>query len=212
MAGKLQREVAGLSKGNKVRAEELLRHIDGRKAQVREAFYEIGRSLAELLERKLYGSLGYASFGEMLTAREIMSVAQAFKFIEVARKFTRDKALLLGPEKAYALARYSARTKEEDDPESYLTRGFPLGGKRKPVEDVSLREILEATRTAVSRQKGEHGVSERARKDAEADAAKVEGWLRKEDATDAKVSLFFRRGTWQLRIEGPAHQLARAAK
>jgi hypothetical protein len=148
----------------------------------------------------------------MLTAREIMSVAQAFKFIEVARKFTRDKALLLGPEKAYALARYSARTKEEDDPEAYLTQGFPLGGKRKPVQEVSLREILEATRTAVSRQKGEHGVSERARKDAEADAAKVQAWLRKHDVTDGKATLFFRRGTWQIRIEAPAHQLSRATK
>ena len=196
-------DAAPLSKTAKVAAEALLAGIDKQKLRATEAFYEIGGALRQLLEQKLYGALGFASFEELLVERHVMDATQAKKLIEVHRKFSRARALAIGPEKAYALARYAARTKADDTPEEFVERGFPIAGRRKPVNEVSVRAVLEATRTAVARQKGSRGESERARKDAETELRFVKKILHKHEV-EGLVGLSFRRGSWHLRIEIPA--------
>ncbi len=192
-----------LAKSSRVRANELLSFVERRKREITRAFYELGVALRELHEKKLYGSLGYASFDAMLADREVMSGFQARKLIEVVRTFDRDVATRIGAEKAYALARYVDRTKESDDPSEYVLEGFPVGGRRKGIDDVTVREILRATQVAVLRQKGGHGESERARRDAEAVARHVRAKLGERTDHAADVGLVFKRGAWRLRVELP---------
>ena len=197
------KDVVPLAKTAKATAEALLARIDKQKIRATEAFYDIGGALRQLLEQKLYGARGFASFEDLLAERDVMDATQAKKLIEVHRKFSRDRALAVGPEKAYALARYAARTKADDAPEDFIDKGFPIGGRRKPVAEVSVRAVLEATRTAVARQKGSRGESERARKDAETELRFVKSLLHQHEV-EGLVGLTFRRGSWHLRIEIPA--------
>ncbi len=128
------------------RAEELLELIARRKKRITEDFYEIGQALAEIRKKKLYVALGYESFAKLLTARAVMSVRSAEKLIEVVQAVPRTRALDLGPEKSYALARLVAATPEVDSVETILERGVHVGKKRKPVAALSTREFDETTR------------------------------------------------------------------
>lgn len=193
-----------VSKSAQRRAEGLLVLIERKKGEAARAFYEIGAALDEIVSKKLYGVLAYASFEKLLDDREIMAASQAFKLIEVSRKFSRDQALRLGPEKAYALARYVARTRENDNPGELLAEGFPIGGRRRSLDDVTAGQIQEATRTAVRRQKGEHGASERAHRDAMSVERRVRAALRHRANADVTVGLSFHHGSWHIRVDVPA--------
>lgn len=192
-----------VAKNARTRASQLLAFVERRKREIARAFYEVGASLRELNEKKLYASLGYASFDAMLADREVMSGFQARKLIEVVRTFDRDVAARLGAEKAYALARYVDRTKEVDDPAKYVRAGFPLGGHRKPIDVVTVRDITRATQVAVRRQKGQHGESERARLDAESVARRARATLGKRTDHMCEAAVVFRRGSWWLRVTLP---------
>ncbi|MEO6417883.1 MAG: hypothetical protein ABIP39_00650 [Polyangiaceae bacterium] len=203
-------EVQGVTKAARLSAEELIERVERLKLGIAQGFYEMGRCLGELLDKKLHLSLGFASFEAMLDERGVMSAMQAFKLIEVSRQFSKRDAVRLGPEKAYALVRHVARTKQTDDAAEYLLEGFPVGGRRRPIDEVTVRDILMATRTAVSRQQGERGESERARKDAESIRRKVHAALVKRVGDEAEVKVYFRRGGWRVVVELPA-ELAESA-
>ncbi len=128
------------------RAEELLELIARRKARIAEDFFEIGQALREILKKKLYVALGYESFAELLTKRGVMSPRTADKLIEIAEAVPRTRAMELGQEKAYALARLVAATPELDSVESVLEKGVKVGGARKSVARASTRQVIETTR------------------------------------------------------------------
>ena len=193
-----------LVKVAKGRAESLIEVIGKQKRNIALAFYELGMALKELNDKKLFAVLGYDSFDHLLAERGIMGGTQARKLIEVVRVFEKTYALALGPEKAYALARHVARTKQDDNVDEFVKRGFPIGGHRRPIDEVSAREIAEATRVAVRKQKGQHGASERARKDAETIARHVKAALRQRTEDEAQVELTYRRGSWWVRVTLPA--------
>ena len=201
-----------LAKSGRSRANELLQFVERRKREITRAFYELGVALRELHEKKLWGALGYESFDAMLALREVMSGFQARKLIEVVRTFDREIASRLGAEKAYALARYVDRTKQDDDPAEYVLEGFPVGGRRKRIDQVTVREILRETQLVVSRQKGGHGESERARRDAESVARHVRARLAERTDHQSEVGLVFRKGSWRLRVELPAEMADRALR
>lgn len=201
-----------LAKSGRPRANELLQFIERRKLEITRAFYELGVALRELHEKKLWGALGYPSFDAMLVEREVMSGFQARKLIEVVRTFDRELASRLGAEKAYALARYVDRTKQDDDPAEYVLEGFPVAGRRKGIDQVTVREILRETQLAVSRQKGGHGESERARRDAESVARHVRARLAERTAHEAEVGLVFRKGSWRLKVDLPVEMADRALR
>ncbi|MGH7282250.1 MAG: hypothetical protein ACRELY_12040 [Polyangiaceae bacterium] len=168
------------------------------------SFYDMGQVLAEILDSKLYAALGYASFEALLEDRELMGARQARKFIDVANAFRREPAVRLGPEKAYALIRYCARTEKDDEPVSFVHAGFPIGGKRKDIDVITVREIEAATRTAIGRQKSSHGQSERARVEVESERRAVLVALHKRGIEDAHVSVKWARSSWHLVVEVPA--------
>ncbi|MGH7285505.1 MAG: hypothetical protein ACRELY_28625 [Polyangiaceae bacterium] len=202
-----------LAKTVKTRGLELLDRIEHRRDDLARAFYDIGAALSELHEKKLYAAMGYTSFDDMLEARQLMTGQYARRLIQVARAFDREQAQRLGADKAYALIRYVARTKLEDDPSEYLAEGFPVpGGTRRPIDEVAVREITEATRMVLLRQKGEHSASERARKDAATMARKLQAKLRDRTDEQASVRHMFRRGSWWLEIAIPAEMAWNAVR
>lgn len=193
-----------LAKSSKARAETLLQTIENRKREIGRAFYDLGVALRELHEKKLFGALGYESFDAMLLDRGVMSPAQARKLVEVVRSFHRDTAERLGAEKAYALARYVARTKQDDDVGELVAEGFPVGGRRKSIDVVTVRQIAHATQVAVLKQKGEYGENARAKERAETIARRLSGKLHKKTDGASAVAVVYRHGSWWLTVQIPA--------
>jgi hypothetical protein len=185
------------------RAARLLRTIERRKERVRGAFYDIGAALAELADKKLYRALGYTSIAELVVHREIMSPAQAFKFIEVARRFSRAEATALGAEKAYALARYATRAGADADLASFLARGFPIARERRPLTAVTVRQIVEATQCL--------GDDAALRAGALREVAEWRRDLRARGVR-ATAALFLKNGEWHVRVEIPAKALRRVIR
>ena len=203
---------SSLAKSTKAHAIDLLERVVVRKNDIARAFYDIGVSLAELHEKKLYGSLGYDTFEAMLIDRNLMSAQYARRLIQVVGAFDRHQAQRLGAEKAYALVRYTVSTKLADDPAEYIEEGFPVaGGKRRPIDEVGIKDITAATRSAVLKQKGQHGASEAARKAAGTAAYKMSAKLRARTDGEAAVRHIFKRGSWWLVIEVPV-EMASAVK
>lgn len=196
--------MSNLTKSARARAESLLQGIEHRKREIGRAFYDMGSALRELNEKKLFGALGYESFDAMLHDRGVMSPAQARKLVEVVRTFDRTMAERLGAEKAYALARYVARTKKDDDVGELVEEGFPFGGRRHSIDAVTVRQITRATQVAVLKQKGQHGESERAQKRAETIARRLQGKLRKRTDEAASAAVVFRHGSWWVSVLVPA--------
>ncbi len=154
-----------------------------------EAFYDIGEALREILKKKLYAPLGFPSFDKMLTGRKVIAASTAYQLIEVVDSLPRDKALGLGAEKSYALARFAAATKESDPPTTLVDEGVPLGrrGARKPAAEVTVRELEAATRKARAKRKVKRDVeSEDADGRARAVAERLAKRLRVKITADAR--------------------------
>jgi hypothetical protein len=133
------------------RAKELLDLIARKKAQIVEGFYEIGLALREIKQKKLYASLGYASFAAMLAGHNVMGHSQAGKLVEIVSAMTRSQALVLGIEKAYAAARLADATPEADTVGTLLESGVKTGANdrgRKNLTRMTLREIDAEARAA----------------------------------------------------------------
>ena len=130
----------------KRRGNALLALIARRKDRITEDFYDIGEALRELLNNKLYVAIGHDSFEDMLSARKVMSSAQAFKLIRLVDSIPRDEALRLGQEKAYALVTYTAATPEDDVPAALVRKNAKIGGK--PLSEASVRELNDAAKAA----------------------------------------------------------------
>lgn len=174
-----------IRESDKRRADELLASIARRKERISEDFYEIGKALRELLRKKLFVALGHKSFAEMLAARDVMSAMTAKKLIAVVEKVPLEQALQLGPEKAYALARYTEATPEPDTPAGLLESGVEIGGKK--VADASLRDLTRAGKEARAKTKPKRAASPE-----QAAATKavrdVSAWLRGQKVRGASVT------------------------
>jgi hypothetical protein len=205
-ADTLIRGTATLSVVVKERAEELMAIIDKKGGTERDSFYEFGGALREILTKKLYAALGYSSFEALLDARRTVGLTQAKKLIEVNRCYSRETAVKLGLEKAFALARYCARTKDVPDPNVYLTEGFPVDGRRRPVDRVSLQTILTATRMAVGQDKGLSATSEDARSTATRTRREVIMHMQR-CGVEVRARVVFVRGSWHLRIDLPVERV-----
>lgn len=159
------------------RAEELISLIERRKGNITESFYEIGKALQELLKKKLYAALGYGSFEEMLTARAVFGVTQAWKLIEVVSSVSVTRALELGPEKVFALTRYAKATPEPDTAQSLIDSNATIGDK--PIKEVSLREITKAAREAKAKAATKKGAkADPAEREAAQTAKQGKSWLK----------------------------------
>ncbi len=123
--------------------EALLSTIERRKARIVEDFYDIGVALKQIVDKKLYLHAGFASFGELLRGRNVMSRSQASKLIAIARAVPRGEAIELGSEKAYELIRFTKQTPEPDTVGDLIATGVSGVKDKKPVDvkKLSIREI-----------------------------------------------------------------------
>lgn len=119
------------------RAISLLALVAERKETISSAFYEMGLALRELLDEKLYASLGYASFGAMLADRKVMSRSFAFRLIGVTRAFSAAEAKKLTAKKAMSLVRLAAATATDETPRELAEKGVVVDGKKVPIGELS---------------------------------------------------------------------------
>jgi hypothetical protein len=201
----LQGDAVKASSAAEKRAELLIGLITRRKARIAEDFYDVGVALQELQKKKLYLALGHASFADLLRARDILGLSQAKKLIEIVSSLPRDKALQIGPEKAYALARYTAATPEPDTPAQLLDEGAAVAGKR--LGDLSARELTEATGKVRAKAAGPKR-RDPAEQQARAAARTAQAALRKRGAKGATVEARRANGGWWLRVEIPVEAAA----
>ncbi|MCC6558572.1 MAG: hypothetical protein IT372_37025 [Polyangiaceae bacterium] len=191
-------EAARAAGADRQRAEALLELIERRKESIAEDFYDLGEALRELQRKRLHVALGHASFAEMLRARRIMGLTQAKKLIEVAQALPRGKALELGPEKAYALARYAAATPEIDTARSLLEGGARIDDK--PIEELSVRELTRAIGKVKAKVRRSKPVPAEEREALQA-ARRLQAWLRARGARDAIAVARKDKGGFSLHVE-----------
>lgn len=191
-----------ISEAGRRHAEELLARIERRKESINEDFYDIGEALRELLKKKLYIALGYSSFDEMLSARNIMSRSQAHRLIALVSELPREKALAVGPEKGMLLLRYVDATPEVDTAASVLEKGTIPGGKA--VVDASTRELREASKQVRAQAQAAKKKKTSEAAEAARGARAVQAALRKQGARGATAIAMRRGGEDWLRIEMPA--------
>lgn len=121
------------------RLTELSGEIRRKMAAVVDGFYEIGLALKEIRDRKLYAAPGHKTLSAFLKAERLVSPRQATKLIAIVENVTRERAIALGPERAYALVAYTDATPEADSVESLAAQGAPVTSR-------STREIQDETR------------------------------------------------------------------
>lgn len=184
------------------RAEELLSLIARRKERIAEDFYDIGAALQEIERKKLYVALGFPSFAALLEKRAVMSERTARKLIEIVEAVPRARALELGSEKAYALARLAAATPELDDVDDLLSKGVRVRGKKQSVAKLSSEKIAEVARAVRPKKRGD---GERA---ADETARSVQATLRAKGARHLSAEAFRHGSEWSIRIEVPLDEVA----
>lgn len=182
------------------RAEVLLDLIARRKARILEDFYDLGAALRELLDKKLYAALGYASFDELLAKRDVIGRTQAYKLMAVVRELPRERAVEIGQERAYALVAVAAATPEPDTAGSILTTGVKVRGKKKDVSKLSKRDLAEVAKEVRPRAKIA------GQKDAETAARDAQRTLRARKV-HATVTVERAKGAWWATVRVPLAQL-----
>ncbi|CAN5477897.1 hypothetical protein BH09MYX1_BH09MYX1_37540 [soil metagenome] len=178
----------------------LLDLIARRKARILEDFYDLGAALRELLDKKLYAALGYASFDDLLAKRDVIGRTQAYKLIAVVRELPRDRAVEVGQERAYALVAVAAATPEPDTAASILATGVKVHGKTKDVSKLSKRDLA-----GVAKDGRPHKTSA-GEKDARAAGRKAQQILRARKV-HATVTVEHAKGAWWAVVRVPLDKL-----
>lgn len=185
------------------RGTELLALIARRLERIEEDFFEIGAALKELKEKKLFVAIGYRNFDALLAARVPIGRSQAYKLVAIAERVTREQAIELGEEKAYAIARLVATTPEADTVGSVLEKGVRVGGRNRSAKAMSRREIDAVKRTVASRSKKADPTERAAKREARAAQAS----LRKRGIV-ARIDVAKERGTWWATVRVPIEKLS----
>lgn len=199
--------VSAQSKGSTAkqlaRGTELLALIARRLERIEEDFFEIGAALKELKDKKLFVAFGYRNFDALLAARIPIGRSQAYKLIAIAGRVTREQAIELGEEKAYAIARLVATTPEADTVDSVLAKGVRVGGHERSAKAMSRREIDAVKRTVASRAKKPDPAERAAKHDARAGQAT----LRKRGVR-ARIDVVKEQGLWWAVVRVPIEKLS----
>jgi hypothetical protein len=188
------------------RAGELLAIIARRMQRIEEDFFDIGIALKELKDKKLFVALGHPTFDAMLAKRVPIGRSQAYKLLAIAERVTRDEAIELGEEKAYAIARLVAITPEADTVASVLDKGVRVGKKRRSTKTMSRREIDKVKRTVAGRSKK----PDPEERDAKREARAVQARLRARRVA-ANIDVAKERGKWFALVRVPIADLASLA-
>jgi hypothetical protein len=181
---------------SRARAEALLAKIVRRLARIRQDFYTIGMCLKELRDARLFVALGHRTFEHLLASRRLVGRTQAYKLMAIVEHVSRDKAIELGEEKAYALARFAAAAPDVETVEAVVERGIDVGRSHKRVEAMTVAEIERARRRVAgirnARARGGASAHKRARQ--------CERFMR-ERGIDARVRVVRRSKKWWAQFE-----------
>lgn len=118
-----------------------------RKAQIVDAFYDIGEALSRLKQKEAIAALGRKSFAEVCEKDAGMSTSQAQRLVDIVRTMTREEALSSGQTRATALIGLAEATPENDTPGTLLRRKSPIvlpDGKTLEPRKASARAIERA--------------------------------------------------------------------
>ncbi len=184
------------------RAEELLSLVARLQNEIADAFYEIGVALRELDRKKRYAVLGYETFDELLAARVSISRSKAYELIAIIdSRITREQAVVLKQDKAYALARYAAANGGVEMTPLLLEQGVAVDGTLHQVSELTAREITQATRKKTRARNNARKNPERHA--AEALALQLERELRARALRSVAVTAYRSKGKWRIRVEAP---------
>jgi hypothetical protein len=196
-------------------AEALLAIVEQRKKGLAVDFYELGRALTELLDRKLYTVVGFPTFAAMVEGRRLMSRALAWRLVAIYRSLPKGLAAKLGPEKAFE---WLGVLKLEAGPGATPADVQRLAAARtqaegRPVTGFSRNELAalrEKTKARLDAARTDPGAA-----DAHRTARALAQHLRHLGAGDARVTARWTRGgTWRIRADLPiaaAKKLAEGA-
>jgi len=182
-------------------AEELLAIVEQRKKGIGVSFYEIGRALTALLDRKLYVLLGHGSFAAMVEDRELLSRSLAWRLVAVYRSIPKALAQKLGPVKAFEwlqVLKLEAGAQAAPADVQRLAAAKPQVSGR-PVTELSSRSLAAFRQEMKQRQavaRRDPGAT-----DAHRAARALAQRLKHLGATDARVSARFSRKVWRIRAE-----------
>jgi hypothetical protein len=182
-------------------ADALLRVVLECRSRIGTDFYRMGNALIGLLDKKLYVSLGHATFAAMLEERRLVSLSVANRLIAVCRNVPRETALQLGPERSFEwlqLLRVQAGPDAADEDVQELAGAAPEV-KGKPVAEMSTREIADLRRRMLERRAA--GRADPAGPEAHRVARALGQRLEHAGAADARVVARYARSGWRIRID-----------
>ncbi len=187
------------------RAEELTANIKADLDGLKQAFWRIGRALHEVMEKRLFISLGYTSFRDYVAERLDFEREQAYKTIRVARSYFEEDAVQLGLERAAALLPYAKLVKV--DPGLLVRENAMVGDK--PVVSATKREIATAAAEVRAAIKKRQSRAPAAREQKQAETAVHQGLrdLLKAAALPHPVRIHFDAKTGEVIIRMPGRPL-----
>ena len=174
-------------------AQKLVADIKRLVGKVARDFWELGRALKTMRDKKLHAALGYDSFEAMVDGEKLVSDTLAYKLITVVENVPKREAVRLGYEKAAALVSYVKATPEDDSAAELAKADALIGGKRvskSSVRDLEARKQAVRAKADATKPKGAVALA-RAKADA-AVLAQVKARLRAAGLRKATITL---RGT-----------------
>jgi hypothetical protein len=189
--------------------------IKRRKAEIAEAFYDIGEALVRLKKPGVAAALGYDDFYAMCKAEVGLAATQVDELVDIVRLVKRSDAIKMGQSKAGALARLAEATPARDTAAG-IFRGMVKTPSGKAIEgrNASVRAI-DAAAKEFRRAKGGARRGRTTTAEERAVAARIEGALRGAGVATAKVTAVATVPGREanLRIEGvPVSQAASLAR
>jgi hypothetical protein len=126
-------------------AKEDIALIARRRADISDAFYDIGEALVRLKRREVVAAMGCRSFAELCEKHVGLSSSQADRLVDIVTSMTRTDALSVGATKAASIVALVRATPADDTAADLLRRGARVRGKVVDVKKASSRAIARAT-------------------------------------------------------------------
>jgi hypothetical protein len=125
-------------------AQRDLALIKRRRAEIADAFYDIGEALVRLKRREVVLALGYRTFAELCEKQVDISASQAERLIDIVQNMSREDAIAAGSTKAASLVALARATPTDDTPAELMAHGVRVHGKKLDVARASARAIATA--------------------------------------------------------------------
>ncbi len=167
-------------------AKEDIALIMRRRADISEAFYDIGEALIRLKPREVVGAMGCRSFSELCEKHISISSSQAERLVDIVSSMSRVQALSVGPTKAASIVALMRAAPNGETVSDLLSHGVRIRGKVFNVKTASSRAIARAT-SEIRRKRPANKRSATTEEHASCNA--VEKALRELGAKDAKVTV-----------------------